>query len=123
TEERERFLDREERALDVDVELTVEVLFGDGSEDCRGGDTGVGEQDVEAALLLPDDREEPIEIGEVGDVAPDPFYVPFDRFQSCVELGLAATGDEDEGPLGGEPPGRGEADAAGAAGDQRDLSF
>src|SRR5262249_56339060 len=51
-----------------------------------------------------------------GDVAAD---LP-DR---CIEFRLPAAGDEDVGALGDEPPGRGQADAAVAPGNDRDLTF
>ena len=46
-----------------------------------------------------------------------------DLLDRLVELGLAAAGDEDVSPFGDEPLGRGQADAAVAAGDDRDLAF
>src|SRR5262249_12489655 len=39
------------------------------------------------------------------------------------EFRLPASGDEDVGALGDEPPGRGQADAAVAPGNDRDLTF
>jgi hypothetical protein len=76
----------------------------------RGGqrrDTGVGEQDVEAALLLLHRGEQPVEVREVRDVALHAGDVPADLRYRCIELRLPASGDEDVGALGDEAPGGG----------------
>src|SRR5262249_33672021 len=49
--------------------------------------------------------------------------VPADQLDRLVELGLPPAGDEDMGPFLNESPGRRQADAAVAAGDDRDLAF
>src|SRR5262249_14378920 len=51
-EDRQRLLDSEEHPLDVDVNHLVEGPLRDRRERGQRGDTGVGEQDVEAALRL-----------------------------------------------------------------------
>src|SRR6202007_1664746 len=109
-------LDREEHSLDVDVEHLVEVLLGDLSERGQGWDAGVGEQDVEVALLLLDGGKQPDEVREVLDVAWHAGDVLADLPDRFVELRLSAAGDEDVGAFGDEAPGRGPADAAVAPG-------
>ena len=117
----QRLLHREQQPLDVDVERPVEVLLGDLPERRELAAARVGEEDVDAALLLLDHRVEPVEIREVGDVALDAGGPRADQLHRRVELGLPAAGDEDVSALGGEPLRGGEPDPAGAAGDDRDL--
>jgi hypothetical protein len=47
----------------------------------------------------------------------------YDLPDRLIEFRLAASGDEDVGALGDEPPGRGQADAAVAPGVDRDFPF
>src|SRR5262249_37557475 len=65
----------------------------------------------------------PVEVREVGDVALHAGDVLADLPDRFIELRLAASGDEDVGAFGDEPPGRGQADAAVAPGNDRDLTF
>src|SRR5262249_5961860 len=65
----------------------------------------------------------PVEVREVRDVALHAGDVPADLPDRLIELRLAASGDEDVGALGDEAPGGGQADAAAAPGDDRDLTF
>src|SRR5262245_39914894 len=99
------------------------MLLGDLPD--RGGPAhaGVGEDDVDVPLLLSYGRVEPVEVGQVRDVAPHGRDVPADPLDRPVELGLAAAGDEDVSPLGGEEPGGGQAHPAVAPGDDCDLTF
>jgi hypothetical protein len=52
--QRQCALNREERALDVDIELLVEVFLLNLSQRSELTDAGIGEEDVEFALLLAD---------------------------------------------------------------------
>src|SRR5262249_46384089 len=108
---------------DVDVEHLVEVLLGDLSKRGDRQDAGVGEQDVEAALLPLHRGEQPVEVRKVRDVALHAGDVLADLCYRFIEFRLAASGDEDVGALGDEAPGGGQADAAVAPGDDRDFPF
>ena len=83
----------------------------------------IGEEHVDAPLLLLDRGVEAVEVGELGDVALRTAAAPCCRSASPlrVELGLAAAGDEDVGAFGNESLGGGEADAAAAAGYESDF--
>src|SRR5262245_49479373 len=122
-EERQRLLHGEEQPLDVDGEELVEVLLADRPERGQRQEAGVGEQDVEAALLPLHGRQQPVQIRRVGDVARHAGDVLADLPDRFVQLLLAASGDEDVGALGDEPPGGGQADAAVAPGDDRDFPY
>src|SRR6202008_4063410 len=74
-DEVEKLLDGEEGAFDVDVEDKVELLFSDLAEGDKFTDAGVGEDDVDAAVLLRYVIMELVEVGEFGDVAHDSFHV------------------------------------------------
>src|ERR1700690_4206108 len=69
-EQRKRFLDREQRALHVDVEHAVELLLRDGPERRVLGDARVGEEHVDAPLRLLHGREEPAPAREIRTAAP-----------------------------------------------------
>src|SRR5215470_10591195 len=84
--------------------------------------TGVGDDDVDAALLLLDRLVQAIEVGEVGDVALHDGDVAPEHALRLLELAGAAPGDEDVRALFDEPLRRRQADAAAAAADDRDLS-
>jgi hypothetical protein len=103
-QERQCLLDREEQSLDVDGERLVEVLLADRPERGQHRDAGVGEQDVEAALLLLHPGIEPVEVREVGDIALHARDVLADLLDRFLEFRLPAAGDEDVGTLGDEPP-------------------
>jgi hypothetical protein len=60
---------------------------------------------------------------EVRDVALHAGDVPADLLYRSIEFRLPASGDEDVGALGDEPPGGGQADAAVAPGNDRGLTF
>jgi len=100
-EERKRFLDGKEEAFDVGVECLVVMGFRDGTKWSEFAATGVGEENVDAALLLLDGGVETIEVGEIGNVALDGGDVFADEFDGGIELGLAAAGDEDVGAFVG----------------------
>src|SRR5262249_21003571 len=65
----------------------------------------------------------PVEVRQVRDVALHAGDVPADSSYRFLEFRLAASGDEDVGTFGDEAPGGGQADAAVAPGDDRDLPF
>jgi hypothetical protein len=120
-EQGQRLLHREEQPLHVAVEGLVEVRLGDLPQRDELAAARVGEEDVDPALLLLDDRVEPIEVCQDRDIALDPGDPRPERLHRRVELGLAASRDEDVRTLEGEPPRGGEPDPAVAPGDDRDL--
>ncbi len=67
--QRQRFLDREDRALHVGIEGFVDMLGGDLAERKRPSRPGIGENDIEGAALGLDRRVEPVEVGLVGNRA------------------------------------------------------
>ena len=67
-EQLDRFLRREDQAQHVQVELLVEVFGGDGFERRELVDAGVVHQDVELAERLLGLREEPPDVGFLGEV-------------------------------------------------------
>src|SRR5262245_64592469 len=99
------------------------MLLGDLTELGELDDPGVRIEDVEASLLPLHRDEQPVEVREVGDVAWHAGDMLADLPDRCFEFRLTAAGDEDVGALGDEPPGGGQADAAAAPGNDRDLTF
>jgi len=73
------------------------VPFRDRAEWGEFAEPGVGEENIDAALLLPDGGVEAIQIGEIGDVALDGGDVFADELDGRVEFGFAAAGNEDVG--------------------------
>ena len=98
------------------------MLLGDLSQGQQRTAAGVGEHNVQSALLCLDHGEESVEIGEPGDVALNGGEVfPADLRDSIVEALLAAAGDENVGPFRDKSLGGSEADAAVAAGNKGDF--
>jgi len=93
--QRQRLLHGEERALDVDAERLVEVLFGDRSQRSKFAATGICEDDVEVPLLLLHRRVQPVKIREVGHIALHPGDMVADQFHGGIKLGLTPASDED----------------------------
>ena len=121
--ERERFLHGEHHTFDVGVERGVEVLLADLAQGSQRAAARVGKHHVQAAFLVLDRRVETVQIGEFGTVRLDGADVlRADLLHGFVQRVLAAASDEDVRAFGNEALRRGQADAAGAAGDQRDFS-
>lgn len=81
-------------------------------ERLRQDDAGIGDEDVDPALVLSDLVEQAVEIGVVADVALDAFGIGPKRGDRAVEFGLSAPGDIDESAFVDEAAGRGEAKTA-----------
>src|SRR5882762_6010362 len=94
-----------------------------GGIDILFAHAGVGEEDVDPALLLLDDRVEPVEVLELGDVALHARDVTADLLQRCAQLCLATTGDEDVRALTLQALRGREPDARGAARDHCHFAF
>ena len=96
--------------------VCVEVLLGDLLQGGELAAAGVGEEHVDAPVVAGHGRVEPVQVGQVGDVALHAGRAVADLGHGGVERVLAAAGDEDVRALGREPLRGGQADAAGAAG-------
>ena len=88
------------------------MFLGDRPERGQCHDASVGEQDVEAALLLFDGGEQAVEVRQVRDVALHASGVFADLPDCFIGIRLSAAGDEDTAAFRDEPAGGGQADAA-----------
>ena len=104
-------------------DAAVKQLFGDRARRRVLGDSSVGEQDIELALLLFDLSEEPIEIVEVRHVSLNRGNIFSHLLDRRVQFRLTTSGDEDVGTLIYKPLRCGKADATVAVGDKRNLSI
>src|SRR5262245_21821169 len=77
-QQRQRLLHREQHALHVDLEDRVVELLGDRAQGRQLRDAGIGEDDVEPALLPLDLCEEAIEVAEVRHVSLDAGHIASD---------------------------------------------
>src|SRR5262245_18840408 len=107
----------------MDVEERIIVLLSNLAERGKLRDAGVGEDDVEPALLALDLGEEAIEVAEVRHVSPDAGHISSDLLDRRRRLRLTAPGDEDVGAFLHELLRRRETDAAVATRDECDFSF
>jgi hypothetical protein len=120
--QRQRLLHGEERPLNVDTKILVEVFFGHLFKWNKSAAASVGEQNVEPPFLLFDRREQGVEFGEVGNITANGHDVAANLLHGCVKLGLTSPSDEnvsafrDESLCGREP------EPAAPAGDKRNLS-
>src|SRR2546421_5190100 len=87
------------------------------------GDSSVGEQDIDLALLLFDLSEEPIEIVEVRHVSLNRGNIFSDLLDRRVQFRFTTLGDKDVGTFIYKPLRGGKTDAAVATGDKRNLSI
>jgi hypothetical protein len=90
---RQRFLDREVRSLDVDVELLVVSAFGclDKRRELR--DARVHEQDIDFAQLLRDLRIQPVHFAKLRDVCLHRHHAISDRSHRFIQGLLTSTRD------------------------------
>src|SRR4051794_39897489 len=107
----------------MDVEERIIVLLSYLAQRGKLRNTGIGEDDVEPALLPLDLGEEAIEVAEVRHVSLDAGDVSPDLPDRRRRLGLAAPGDEDVGAFLYELLRRRETDAAVATRNECDFSF
>src|SRR5450830_1632838 len=121
--QRQRLLDREDRALHIGVEGFVNVLGGDLAERKRASRPGIGEDDVEGSALGLHRRVESVEVGQIGDRALHRAGIGPKFGDSGVERFLSAAKDEDEGALLDEAFCGGAADASSTTGDHGGLSI
>ena len=114
---------REQRALHIDAEHRVEAFLADRAQGFEDADAGVGQENVDAALLGADPLEQAIEVVQLRDVALYGQDAAADLRRRAVQLRLAPAGDDHLRALRREPFGAGQADAAVGAGDDRDLAL
>src|SRR4029077_10029259 len=107
----------------VDIENRIVEVFRDLAERRVLRDAGIREHDVESPLLSSNLFEETIEIAKVRHVAAHARDLPSDRFDRGGQFGFTTSGDEHERALADERLCGRKADAAGAAGHERDSSL
>ncbi|MCY1306226.1 hypothetical protein D9M70_560770 [compost metagenome] len=123
TQQRQRFLDGVEDALDVDVELLVELLFIDLIARRRTDDTGVGDQHVEAAEAFTNLPVQGVQVLQPAGVGTDANCAFTDEPGRLRQHFPTTPGDDHLGAFQGESLRGGQADTAVAARDQGDLVF
>src|SRR5215831_2149882 len=110
---------REEEALDVDAEDHVVEFLGDRAERGILRNTGIGEHDIELALLALDLRAQAIEIAEIRHVSLHAGYVSSDLRDRRRQLPVTTPAYEDVGAFVHELLRGRQADAAVAAETER----
>src|SRR5262249_47141367 len=107
----------------VYVEERVVELLGDRAQGRKLRDTGIGEDDVEPALLALNLGEQAIEIVKVRHVSLDAGHISPDLLHRRSQLGLTAPRDEDVGAFAHKPLRRGKANATVATSNECNFSF
>ena len=121
--QRKRLLHREKDAFHIAVEDRVIVLLSYLAEGGEAGDTGIGEHDVEPALLPLDLCEEAIEIAKVRHVSLYAGDISSDLLDRRSQLRITAARYENVRALVHELLCRRKANAAIATGNECDFSF
>src|SRR6185437_2472016 len=116
-------LNSEERAAGIDAEGFVEMLGRDSAERLRLDEAGIRDEHVDLALLGADLRKESIEIGDLAHIGADRFGIAADDGYDLVEFTLPPARDVREGAFLDEASCGRQANAAIAAGDDRDFAF
>src|SRR5579871_275531 len=117
------FLDGEERALHIRIELPVKLFLGDLTKPRKTSAAGVREQNIQPALLPLDLGVEAVKIFEVRNVALYARCTGTNRTYGFIKLSRAASGHVDGRPFLCEPLRGGQTDAATAAGHDCNLAF
>src|SRR4029077_2692146 len=99
------------------------MLFGDGPKGNKFADAGIGEKDIDSALLLSDGFVKTIKVSQFGNVSLNPRNVGADCFHGLVEFLLPPARDEDIRTLLGEKLCRRQSNPFRAAGDDSDFPF
>ena len=115
----------EERALQVDAQHAVEILFRNIEEVAGRDDAGIVDEDVDLAAEIQRRGEEIGDVVAIADIcahetAGAERSEPLDRRRAGVGVDIR---DDDPRPLGHEPLGDGIADPLGTAGDDGDPVF
>src|SRR2546422_3494055 len=122
-QQRKRLSHREKHAFHVAVEQRVVVLLGNAVQGSEPRAAGIGEHDIELALLALDLGEQPIEIAEVRHVSSYAGYISSDFLYRPSQLRLTAPRDEDVGAFIHELLRRRPANTAVATGHECDFSI
>src|SRR5215472_3837517 len=122
-QQRQRLLHREKQTFHVDVEDRVVELLGDRAQGRKLRNTGIGEDNVEPALLALDLGNQAIEIVKVRHISSDGGDVAPDLLDRRRQLGLTPARDEHVGAFVHELLRRREANAAIAASYECNFSF
>src|SRR5258707_13846372 len=122
-QQRKRLLHREKQAFYIDVEGQVIELLGYLAEGGILRHTGIGEYDIELALLLLDLCEQAIKIAKVRHVSLHAGYISSDLFDCHGQFGITTTRDEDMRAFVHKLLCRRKANAAIATGNECDFSF
>ena len=99
------------------------MLVGDLTDTGHLEDRGVGEHHVDVPSAVSDHGVQPVEVFFLAHVALDTGGVVAEFLDRRLEFGLPAAGDEDVCALFDESLRGGQADAGGAAGDDRRLAL
>ncbi len=104
------------------LNVLIEMLLGDLSQDGGLVDPGIRRQHVDLPGLRLDHGVDAVEVGEVGGIALDRRRIAVDRGDRPIQLGLMAAGDKHPRALLGETLGDADTDTGAAAGHQQRFS-
>src|SRR5580704_10677605 len=104
-EQRQRLLNRKQRAAHIQVEGRIEVLLGNLAQWQWLFLASAREQHVDLALLALDRIEQAVQIVQIGCVTAHARYVPANRLDGLIELLLPAAAAENIGTFFNEPLG------------------
>src|ERR1700682_5977606 len=99
------------------------MLFGDGPEGNKFGNTGVGKNDIDSPFYLSDGVVQTIKVSQLGNISLNAGNVGADCLHGFVKFLLAAASDEDVGALFDEKLCRGQSNPFCAAGYDGGLAF
>src|SRR5437879_4646062 len=122
-QQRQRFLNREVRSLDVDVKLLVVHAFGRLGEWCELRNSRVHEQHINFAQLLRNLRIQLVHVGKLRDVRLHRYHAVSDSFHRFIQRFLASTRDGYSRAFFLQTLGRRQPDAAVSAGHYCYFSF
>ena len=113
--QRQSFLDREERALDVNAEIFVEMSFADLFERSECAAAGIRKKNIEPTFRLFDRVKHLIKIRETRDIAPNASDPISDLFHGGIKFGLPTTRDKNMRSLRDKAFSRGQTETAAAS--------
>src|ERR1700733_11716159 len=93
-EQRQRLLNRKQRAAHIQIEGRIEVLLRNLTQWQCLALAGTREQDVDLPLLALDRIEQAVQIVQISCVTLDAGYIPANRLHGLIELLLPSTRDE-----------------------------
>src|SRR5580658_6898079 len=98
-EQRQRLLNRKQRAARIQAEGRIEMLLGNFAQRDGFAHAGARVQDVDLALFSLDRIEQTVEVVEIGRVTAHAGHVPANQLDGLIELLLPPTRDENVGTL------------------------